>query len=61
MPYNSFSNIHLRLNKIDVLEVVILLMTCQTKYAFKTEDLNLIVFNMITRINESKTNHIMRT
>ena len=61
MHYNNFSTIHLQLNYIDVLEVVILLVTCQTKYAFKTEDVNLIVLNMITRINESKANQIMRT
>ena len=61
MHYNNFSTIHLQLNYIDVLEVAILLVTCQTKYEFKTEDVNLIVLNMITRINESKANQIMRT
>ena len=44
-----------------LLEAVILLMTYLIEYVFqKTEDLNLSVFSMITRINESKasTKHI---
>ena len=39
--------------KIDVLEVVILLMTYLIKYVFLTkQDLNLSMFNMIRRISE---------
>ena len=36
-------------------EVAILLMTLKACVPNKTEDLNLSVFNIITRINESKT------
>ena len=55
----TFSTIHLVLNYIDVLEVVILLMTCQIKYVMQTKltdrkkGLNVSVFKMITGINES--------
>ena len=42
--------------KLDVLEVVMLLMTFLTKYMFQIkQDSNLGMFNMITGINESKT------
>ena len=49
--------IHFRLYYIDVLEIVILLMTCVPN---KTEDLNIHVANMITGINGSKalTKHV---
>ena len=43
------------LKQIDVLERVILLMTCLIKcVSNKTEDLNMHAFNMITGRNESK-------
>ena len=58
----NFTTIHLRLNWIDGLEALILLMACLIKVCvpIKTEDLNLSVFNMIAGINESKalTKHI---
>ena len=42
--------------KLDVLEVVILLMTYQINYVFQTkQDLNQRVFNMTVEINGSKT------
>ena len=44
----NFTTIHLWLNQIDLLEFVIF---C---FPNKTEDLNLDVFNIITRINELK-------
>ena len=41
---------------LDVSEVVILLMTCLKRYVFQAkQDLNIIVFKMITGINELKT------
>ena len=57
----NFTTFHLQLNKIDVLEVVILLMTYLIMYVFQTkQDLSLSILNMITGINESKelTKHI---
>ena len=52
----NLTTIHWWLNQIDVLELVILLMTCLIKYVSnKTEDLNMHAFNMITGRNESKT------
>ena len=48
----NYPTIHLRLNWIDMLEVVILLMTYLIKYVFQ---IKLSVFNMIKGINESKT------
>ena len=58
----NFTTIHLRLNWIDGLEALILLIACLIKVCvpIKTEDLNLSVFNMIAGINESKalTKHI---
>ena len=55
----DYVTIHLRLNQIDMLEVVTLLMTCLIKYnkvcvPNKNEDSNLRDFNIITEINESK-------
>ena len=34
---NNYSTIHLRLNQVDVLEVVTLLMTYRIKYVFQTK------------------------
>ena len=52
---NNFTNIHLQLKSIDVLEVVILFMTYLINYVSnKTEDLNIHAFNMMTRKNGSK-------
>ena len=52
----DYTTISMWVNQIDVLEVVILLMTNITKYVpKKTEDLNLIVFNVITGTTDSKT------
>ena len=48
----NYPTIHLRLNWIDMLEVVILLMTYLIKYVFQ---IKLSMFNMIKGINESKT------
>ena len=59
----NFIAIDLRLNWIDVLKVVILLMNYLKTMCFtKQQDLNLRVFNMTAGINESKTstNHISR-
>ena len=55
--YPNYTLIQLQLKYIDILEVVILLMTYRIKYLFsnKTDDLNIIVFSMITGTNESKT------
>ena len=55
--YPNYTLIQLQLKYIDILEVVILLMTYRIKYLFsnKTDDLNTIVFSMITGTNESKT------
>ena len=55
--YPNYTLIHLQLKYIDILEVVILLMTYRIKYLFsnKADDLNIIVFSMITGTNESKT------
>ena len=55
----NYVTTHLRLNQIDMLEVVTLLMNCLIKYnkvcvPNKKEDSNLSDFNMITEINESK-------
>ena len=49
--------IYLQLIQIGALEVVIILMTCpiNLRVPNKIEDLNLRVFNIITRINEQKT------
>ena len=49
----NFTTIHFLLNQVDVLEVVMPLMTNKVCVPNKTEDLNLILFNMITVINES--------
>ena len=57
----NFTTIHLQLSLTNVLEVIILLMIYLIKYVFQTtEDLNLSVFNKVTRINESKalTKHV---
>ena len=52
----NFATIHLRLNQIDVLKFVIVLVTYSIKYVLKKpEDLNLSMLNIITGINESKT------
>ena len=54
---NTFKNIttiYFRLNEIDVLEVIILLMAHlinEVCIPNKTEDLNLSVFNMVTGTN----------
>ena len=54
----NFTTINLRLNYIHRVKVLILLMTylitCALRKQNKREDLNLGVFNMITRINKSK-------
>ena len=45
----NFTTTHLRLNQIDVFEVVILLMTYLIKYVFEIkQDLNVSQFNMNT-------------
>ena len=49
---NTVKSFHLRLNYIDLLEVNEL--SNEVCIPNKTEDLNLSVFNIITRINESK-------
>ena len=52
----NFATIHLRLNQIDALKFVIVLVTYSIKYVLKKpEDLNLSMLNIITGINESKT------
>ena len=44
----TYTTILLRLNKIEMLEVVILLMAYLTKYVFQIkQDLNLSIFNMV--------------
>ena len=47
--FKNFTTIHLQLSKANVLEFV------KPYVPNKTEDLNLGFFNMITKINESKT------
>ena len=50
--YMTEPTIDLQLNQIDMLEVVILVMTCLICVPNKTEHLNLSVFSMIKGINE---------
>ena len=58
----NFTTIPVQLNQIDVLKAVMTLNDLSIKVCVpnKTKDLNLSVFNMITRINEWKalTKHI---
>ena len=48
----NYNITHLQLNYRDVLEVVILLMTYLIMHVFQTENLNIYVFNMLTRKNQ---------
>ena len=47
----NFLTIHLRLNQVDVLKFIVLLMSYRITCVFQTEHLNLSFFKIITEIN----------